>query len=342
MNLTRRGRVVVVGVIAGFGWGMIFGIQGLNAIVLPGGIAVLAGWVLVRRSGKPTVERTPIEAGEPGASRVVELSVDHAEAVSVRVEDELPAHVRAVDNTERRPVVNGNVAYRIIADRRGVGRIGPVEVRTRDPLGLWERSRKIDAGTEVVTYPVMQQLDWPAATPELVAGGAPSEARHVFDRLREYHPGDSLRDIHWRSSAKRAEHEFIVKEFVADTETEAVIIAGDSALRRADDMASAAASLAVWLLDAGIAVGLEVRDANVPVAGSESHRQRLLTALARTEGGRLDPEVMRSAPIRIQVLGDSDSVAVDIGDRSVTFDEVSADTHPRTGRAVADGGMFHG
>lgn len=334
MTLTTRGRIVAGIVAIGLLWGIAFGVQALNAVVLPGAIALLAGWLLVRRTGEPQVDRMPVDPGMASEERTVRLDVSHDGALTVEVEDAIPADVRATDARQRRPAVDGRVVYTIVAERRGVRALGPVRVRVRGPFGLFERIFENDLRTEVLTYPPLRDVAWWATDPLLLPEGARTRERHEFDQLREYDPADALRDIHWRSSAKRPDGELIVKEFVSETEAGTVRIAAECDPGRADDMASAAASLAVRILEAGIAVGLETRDGSVPVAAGPSHRRRLLGALARTGGGRLDQKVIRGAPIVVRVRAEDQGVSVHVGDRTLGFDEL---TRRRT--VATDGGQ---
>lgn len=336
MTLTRRGRIVAVGIAAITGWGFIFSIPAVNAIVLPGVVALLAGWIAVRRVNRPAVDRLPVDSGAPHERRVVEFAVEQPDAFSIRVEDTLPAGIRATDGIRERPVIDGRISYEIIASERGVREIGPVNMRVRDPIGLVVRDFEINATTEVLTYPHIRDLDWWTANAVFLSEGAPTSERHRFDKLREYDPGDPLRDIHWRSSAKRPDHEFVVKEFVADSEAGAILIAGESIPRRADEMASAAASVAMWMLDAGIPVGIETKDETVPIDDGPSHRKRILTALARTNGGPLVPEVIDSAPIAISTPGHG-PVVIRAGDRTFGWEEFATGGRPQkaaTGRGV--------
>ncbi len=339
MTFTRRGRLVGVAIVLGLLWGFVFRIPTLNAVVMPGVVGLLAGWFLVSRADPPALNRSPVEADFAGNARVVQLQISHPNTVAVQAADDVPASVTVSDGQAARPVVDGSMAYEVVADERGIAALGPVTVRYTDPLGLYAHSFELGGRIDLITFPQVHQLDWWAARSALRSEGTPTRERHVFDRLREYDPGDALRDIHWRSSAKRQEHEFIVKEFVADSERGAVRIVGESAAGRADDMASAVASVALWLLDDGIPVGVELADTTVPVAGGPPQRRRILMALARTDGGRVDPETRRAAPVLIQGERASE-VSVEVGERDVDFEDVLERTGAtRSTRTIAaDGG----
>jgi uncharacterized protein (DUF58 family) len=108
--------------------------------------------------------------------------------------------------------------YRIRAEHRGVITLGPALVEFGDPLGLSRRVRPIGRADEVIVCP-----DWtPIALPsprqcegelvtaiERITRNRASELE--FRSLREYAPGDDVRFVNWRASARR--DVLIVNEF---------------------------------------------------------------------------------------------------------------------------------
>jgi len=102
-------------------------------------------------------------------------------------------------------------SYELDGQVRGVYELGPLEVRLEDPFGL--------ASTLVAAAPVSRLVVYPAIEPlEPLSPGLGSryqlDARPIAHAaavdgelytLREYHTGDDLRRVHWRSTAKRDE-----------------------------------------------------------------------------------------------------------------------------------------
>jgi uncharacterized protein (DUF58 family) len=78
---------------------------------------------------------------------------------------------------------------------RGEHRIGPLRVVATDPLGLFRRAYALGPAATVLVLPATVALP-PEATGR---HGVPGEE---FRSLREYVPGDDLRHVHWRSSAR--------------------------------------------------------------------------------------------------------------------------------------------
>ncbi|RMG35958.1 MAG: DUF58 domain-containing protein [Planctomycetota bacterium] len=108
--------------------------------------------------------------------------------------------------------------YRLRLQRRGRYRLGPVEVGSRFPLGLVERSVVLSVPGEVLVHPRLGRLTprWyrvPLLATELLE--RQRTRRGTFDddfhHLREYRPGDNPRSIHWRTSARR--NELMVREY---------------------------------------------------------------------------------------------------------------------------------
>ncbi|MBN2146811.1 MAG: DUF58 domain-containing protein [Anaerolineales bacterium] len=92
--------------------------------------------------------------------------------------------------------------------RRGVYTIGPTNLRCGDPLGIYRVEVKDTASRTLVIMPPIVPL--PAI--EVAPGGRSGEGRPRPDApertvsagsVREYYPGDSLRWIHWKTTARR-------------------------------------------------------------------------------------------------------------------------------------------
>ena len=91
-------------------------------------------------------------------------------------------------------------------ERRGVIPVGPAKTVQGDPFGLVRRELRWTDRTELFVHPRTVPLDSHAhgllrdlegqATQDM------SRSDLAFHALREYEPGDDLRHVHWRSSAK--------------------------------------------------------------------------------------------------------------------------------------------
>jgi uncharacterized protein (DUF58 family) len=101
-------------------------------------------------------------------------------------------------------------AYRLPTTRRGILSIGPLEALRSDPLGLARRTLSVSGTVGIVVYPKVNRVTPPPGgreQPVAVRNRQMVQAsrRDSFAGLREYVPGDDLRLVHWRSSARTGE-----------------------------------------------------------------------------------------------------------------------------------------
>lgn len=108
---------------------------------------------------------------------------------------------------------------RTLCTQRGRFRLGPMRLRSSDPLGIFTMERSLPGSTYLVVYPLT--VDLPFFEPSIsdLAGG---EARHrrTYQMttnaagVRDYVTGDSLNRIHWPTTARL--NRLISKEFELD------------------------------------------------------------------------------------------------------------------------------
>lgn len=320
MKLTRRGYGVIAVVVAAVISAGLFGARGLNAIAAPGVVALAYAAVQVWRFDPPSVERQLPRRGEQGATVDVELEFDVDRPYSARLVDAVDDGVEAAGN-ERAVTVGGRpVRYELFLRRRGDRTVGPATVRARDVLGLVSRTFVARGTASIRVRPPVYPLSGPRAD-DLVWTFGGGEDRQKFDFLRHYRRGDPLRDIHWPSSAKVPNRDFVVKEFSTEEGLASALVAGESTGGHDDAMAAAVASLADHLLAAGLEVGLVLTDATLkPRAGAE-HRDQLLDTLALTRGGPVRERDRQRADIVVRA--DDGGTSVELGDGEARFSEVA-------------------
>jgi uncharacterized protein (DUF58 family) len=106
-------------------------------------------------------------------------------------------------------------------ERRGIYTLGPTELITGDPFGLFEVTMKHSHQETFIVYPPIAALPHIIEPRGLERGDAHSRIRTLdlttnFASVRQYVPGDALNRIAWRTTARRSmpDHEDIfVKEF---------------------------------------------------------------------------------------------------------------------------------
>lgn len=98
------------------------------------------------------------------------------------------------------------IANEVQTEHRGIFEIGPLTVRRGDPIGLARRGDIRSDLTRLVVHPKIPLMSpFPTGTRRDLEGlpsGEAAEGGVTFSNLRDYVPGDDLRLVHWRSSAR--------------------------------------------------------------------------------------------------------------------------------------------
>lgn len=127
--------------------------------------------------------------------------------------------------------------FTIRTERRGVIAVGPATTRRGDPLGLFSRDLAWTDVREILVRPPMVPLDSLGAgllrDLEGVSTDSVSQSDLAFHALREYVPGDDLRHVHWRSSAKAmgaaGRTQLLVRQYLDTRRSHATVVVDDSA-----------------------------------------------------------------------------------------------------------------
>lgn len=249
----------------------------------------------VSRHGKSVMT-----AGEMGTVTLTVRNAGRLRQFFLKVRDTLPD---GLDSPEGGQVlvadlpagVQERLQYSLLARRRGVYRVGPPVLESSDFLGLYKFLRRTGDTEELLVYP--RALPIPNLWPRSVRGRMPHKARRrvvgpstEFYGIRDYYPGDDLRRVDWKTSARRGK--LSVVETEQSDSTEAVIIvdllaaghAGRGDESTVEYAATLAASLAAEALGRGCTVGLiahGAEDQSVPASPSPRQQVLLLEALAR-------------------------------------------------------------
>lgn len=208
-----------------------------------------------------------------------------------------------------------HLRYRLHPLRRGLFRVGPMVIESSDPLGLVRRFRVDDSAAFLTVLPraVPMGQGWPL-------GHSPihrtPRRRSLFEDpsrfrgLRQYRPGDGMRRIHWRATARSGELQVkIFEPSVLDGVLLAVEMprprggadrdAGQDVSQKGDLagvdptaelIVTAAASLGRYVLGGDQAVGLVSNGGDAaeryPVDWTGGSFRRLEDVVANTEGRR--------------------------------------------------------
>jgi hypothetical protein len=127
-------------------------------------------------------------------------------------------------------------SFTIRTERRGVIPVGPASTRRGDPLALLSRDVEWTEVNEILVRPPMVPMDSLGAgllrDLEGVSTDAVSQSDLAFHALREYVPGDDLRHVHWRSSAKAMavadDTRLLVRQYLDTRRSHVTVVVDDS------------------------------------------------------------------------------------------------------------------
>jgi uncharacterized protein (DUF58 family) len=225
MRNQRRTGVIILGILAligglATGRDLFFNITYLLGLLLIVSFAWAwsnINWVHISRVTR--TRRTQV--GRPMEERftVRNTSIVPKLWLEVRDHSTLPQHLasKVVNNLGSRSSFTWRV--NTICRQRGRYRLGPVQLGTSDPFGLFPMQRELSPTTNVVVYPMTVEVQQFALPIGVLPGGDALRRRTHYvttnaSGVRDYAPGDSFSRIHWRSTARR--DRLIVKEFELD------------------------------------------------------------------------------------------------------------------------------
>jgi len=116
-----------------------------------------------------------------------------------------------------------NYMARTWLTRRGDFQLGPTRISTGDPFGLFSAGKVMETKETLVVFPVVHEIGSFLSPPGLLPGGQVIR-RKSYDitphaaGVREYVHGDTMKRIHWPTSARR--NQLMVKEFEQDPQAE--------------------------------------------------------------------------------------------------------------------------
>ncbi len=159
-----------------------------------------------------------------------------------------------------------------VCQMRGIFTLGPLVVTMGDPFGFFRVELRDESTDTFVVYPMVVPLPALVQPRGMAQGNARSSVRSLnvttnVATVRNYAPGDALKRIHWRSTAKRSlpgQENLFVKEFDLEPAGDVWIIldmdrrvhAGQGPRSTQEYAVNLAASLANQMLRANHAVGL--------------------------------------------------------------------------------------
>ncbi|MDA0566750.1 DUF58 domain-containing protein [Streptomonospora sp. S1-112] len=271
----------------------------LGAVAL---LAVAAAVAVVGRPAEVVAERTlPAVRTTPGSTVRVRVRARNTGRRALQVSE----RVAGADGERHVPLpplgarATGEAGYRVAASRRGVIELGPLRAGRSDPLGLAELRRGFGPTDRVWVHPRWEHLRaipvGRVADPDGVVDNARAGTL-TFHTLRDYVPGDDLRHVHWRSSARL--DKLVVREYIDTSQTRVCVLLDDRPTpggdTRLDEVAGAAASI----LATGVRASLHCELRLVSGRGRES-TGGLPTLLDLLAEARPTPEADLASALRL-------------------------------------------
>lgn len=288
-----------------------FVIAGIGGLLIIAGATAQAGWLFVLAAGvlglvagsfvvRHRLKSVRVERSVPLRTRVgdivrVGLTVTNQSRKGVplfSIKDSFPAfpeiHV-GVDRLGPNEVAEVEIAT--AGTKRGVFAGGEVHVTSGAPFGLSRSRRRLSVPSETVVVPRWVDL----ASFPLIEPSTGSDVMHErlragagedFLGVREFRPGDPLRAVHWRSSARAGN--LVVREFEQEASSRSALVLvgtdhGEGHDSSFEILVSAAASIGIYALTTGHPIHMaSVRDGRSEHLVDPS-RNALLDWLAKAE-----------------------------------------------------------
>jgi len=244
--------LVVAAILAAFGVAGFWTPWGLDVMLLADLLLIVLIWIDATLAQTVVVNREPLPA----------LSVGHTGEVTYRWTNP-SARAAHLHVREMRPAILGGTqppravgippraAVReqvpVVPLRRGreTGGVGGFVVDSMGPLGLGRHRARLPVPWDVVVYPPLVSVRLRASVAEALrrrdAGTKPirklGEGR-LFESLREWVPGDDLRHIDWKATARRGK--VITRLYEAERRQQVLLVLDTGRLMTADVAAGVA------------------------------------------------------------------------------------------------------
>lgn len=190
---------------------------------------------------------------------------------------------------------------RLVCNKRGYYPLGPITVSSGDIFGFYPRQETEPLVEPIIVYPRLYTINQ-LGMPSLYPLGETKSDRRIFEDpsrtigVRGYSPGDSLRRIHWKASARQQCLQ--VKVFEPTTTLKAAIFLAVDSFQKGGGICdeaqlelgiSTAASMVSYLVEHGSQAGLWVNSlladtgqpARISPRGGEGQLVTILEALAK-------------------------------------------------------------
>ncbi|MGB2758300.1 MAG: DUF58 domain-containing protein [Acidimicrobiia bacterium] len=201
LTLTRRG-IAVCGAAGGLiAAGKTLGVPEFSAFGIAALVLVAFAAIVVSRSGRRLqAQRSAPHRVALGESTTAACEVTAPTFLELRLTEMIGS-----DGTTTRARAHAwgqSMSYRVPSERRGPVGLGPLVARLSDPFGLIVVEYTALEADQCVVHPRRDQIDR-LTSAHLSRRGTRDRGEGDPATIREYQPGDELRRIHWRASARQ-------------------------------------------------------------------------------------------------------------------------------------------
>jgi uncharacterized protein (DUF58 family) len=305
IHLTRTGQIAVVAAV--IPWLVAYLVAGKALYIFAYGTLLLVGvsYLLAPRGLKLEATRAGLHPRAQQGDRLeVNVSLTAQRGVSTfTLEERVPERLGTTVKVPIPRLPRGNAVihrYSLRCQQRGVYTVGPLVAVTNDPLGLTQRETVLAPEFELLVHPRIEHVaDRPLTRryedpPIRPPVSRPWPSGLEFYGMREYRPGDELRRIVWKASAKAGK--LMVREaeegitdaitIILDTDRGSHSWDGDHS-ESFETAVRAAASLAVMHLRDGYEVKIEANAGSLTrVLRGAGTQLEVLDAFARVDLSR--------------------------------------------------------
>lgn len=213
-GVAAAGTVLLLGIIA---WAVqVPQILAVAVAILVAGL--LSGCVMLLGSGWQVRSRRiapgTVRIGDPVAVRITVAPTGRVALAPRSWTDRLARSLSEVDTGGAFPPLTARAGdraldYTIVPRVRGSHDIGPLVLEFRDPLGFVRAETVVHDSASLLVLPRPLRIPLPGTQAGSGGSAAPIPQRDLDDEadlfLRRYAPSDPLHQIHWKTTARRAE-----------------------------------------------------------------------------------------------------------------------------------------
>jgi len=261
------------------------------------------------------------------------------------------------------PHSSTEVVLTLRGERRGAHALGPLVATSRDPVGTAVAERRLNEPWEMLVYPSFPKVEAAALFSGGSTGLEQERERHAPGRGREFHfirpyqPGDDIRRVHWKTTARTGELSVIEPESPSINAVAAFLyfpgdsVVGSGRQTNLERAIKIAAGMAWAVLKSGGRFTIVASRKGQVLSAEARHLgqlEQVLEVLARTEPDGQSAEIARQIGRSRRGADRShgaDSILVFVGKADEALGEALARRLPGRGRTVlylADRDAFSG